>query len=331
MSDIARLSGVSKSTVSRALADSPLVNQQTKDLVMQIANENNYRPNIAARNFRLKETLTIAVILVGEEDADWRISDPFFLELLGSIAEAIDDHGHQLLVTKTSPQPMSWVQDFVNRRQADGVILIGQSSQHEAIDELAKIYRGISVWGAQVDDNYTYPVVGTNNKLGGYRATKHLIDKGRKNLIFLGYKDVPEVNQRYEGFCQALDEAGIPINKDQIAYWENVGNTDYIQSEFKRMLDDGESFDGIVTISDMLAISVIHSLQAIGLKVPEQVSVVGYDDVGIASYYNPPLTTVHQNRSVGAKVLVDNLLEALDGHKPEMITLDPQLVIRGSS
>ena len=329
MADIADLAGVSKSTVSRALADSPLVNQKTKDLIVKIAKEKNYRLNAAARNFRLKESLTIAVLLPSAKGADWRLSDPFFLELLGAIAEAVDDHGHQLLLSRTSPQEGQWIEEFINKRVADGVILIGQGSQHEAINRLAESYRAISVWGAKISDDQSYPVVGSDNHLGGVRATQYLLEKGRKKVVFLGYRDLPEIEARFTGYKDALAEQGIDIDDNLVIPEKLDGGSVY--SAVHDLISAGISFDAIFAVSDVHAMSAIRALQKHQLTVPGDVSVVGYDDIALASAYNPPLTTIHQNRSVGGKILVDNLLEALEGHKPEAISLNPELIIRESA
>ncbi|WGO98600.1 LacI family DNA-binding transcriptional regulator [Saccharophagus degradans] len=329
MSDIARLAGVSKSTVSRALANSPLVNQETKDLVQKIAREQNYRLNTVARNFRLKESLTIAVLIPSAGNAGWRLSDPFFLELLGSIAEAVDRHDHQLLLSRTSAQDSDWIEDFVNKRRADGIILIGQGSQHEAINKLAATFKAVSVWGAKIDEHQHYPVVGSDNVLGGLRATAHLIERGRKRILFLGYNTLPEVSQRYRGYCDAHASANLAIDpKLQVATGsdESDGYLAVINA-----IESNIDFDGVFAVSDVLAMSAIRALQERKISVPKDVSVVGYDDIALASYYNPPITTIHQNRSAGGKILVDNLLEAIEGHKPEMISLNPELIIRGSS
>lgn len=329
MADVAKLAGVSKSTVSRALANSPLVSQKTKDLILGIAKENNYRLNTAARNFRLKESLTVAVLLPTAQEADWRLSDPFFLELLGSIAEAVDQHGHQLLLSRMSPQPGEWIEDFIDKRTADGVILIGQGSQHEVLNHLAQDHKAISVWGAKINDYQLYPSVGTDNYLGGYRATVHLLEKNRKRILFLGYRDFPEISQRYEGYRAALAENNISYDKDLLH--ETGGDTHNAHATIHKVIKSGIKFDAIFAASDLLAMSAISALEANGIDVPRDVSVVGYDDISIAGYFNPPLTTIHQNRSLGGQILVSNLLEAIQGHKPEAVTLDPQLIIRESS
>lgn len=329
MSDIAKLAGVSKSTVSRALAGSTLVNQQTRDLVMKIAKEQNYRLNTAARNFRLKESLTIAVLLPSAIDVDFRLSDPFFLELLAAIAESVDEHGHQLLLSRIAPQEGEWIEEFIGKRMADGVILIGQGSHHETINRIAATFKAISVWGAKISDEQNYPVVGSDNRLGGYRAAQHLIERKRKRIVFLGYKNLPEVLQRYQGYCDALAEHGLLVAPELViegCYGEADG-----YSAMRELIASKVKFDAIFAVSDVLAMSAIRALQEKNIGVPSDVSVVGYDDIALAGYYNPPLTTVRQNLTMGGKILVDNLLEAFEGHKPELITLNPSLVVRASS
>lgn len=329
MADIAKLAGVSKSTVSRALSDSPLVNSKTKERIVKIAKEKNYRLNTAARNFRLKETLTIAVLLPSAAEADWKLSDPFFLEMLGCIAEALDDRGHQLLLSRTLPQEAGWIEEFIINRSADGMILIGQGSQHEALNLLAESYGAISVWGAKLDSQQLYPVVGTDNHLGGFRATEHLLQKNRKRIVFLGYNDLPEIQLRYNGYLAALKKYNIEFDPSLVKTADLSSHNSYLAMQ--ELIPMGTKFDAIFAVSDVHAMSAIRALRNSGLSVPKDISVVGYDDISLSSYYNPPLTTIHQNRSIGAKILVDNLLEAIAGNKPEAIVLNPELIVREST
>lgn len=329
MADIAALVGVSTSTVSRALSDSPLVSEKTRKLIKQVAQEHNYRVNAAARNFRVKESLRVAVLMPKSAYQDWSISDPFFLELIGAIAEALDEHGHQLLLTRTKPQPGEWIAEFIHNRQADGVILIGQGSEHEMINELAQRYRAISVWGAKVDENQAYPVVGSDNQLGGQRATQHLIDRGRRRIAFIGYQEAPEIYQRFLGYQQTVGTLETGFDSNLVPALQGSGTS---PSEELQWLDEhGISYDAVFAATDRTAIAVMQWLLSQGISIPEQVAVVGYDDIPMASYTHPPLTTVYQNRSIGAKILVDNLLEALEGHKPEAVRLNPELIVRQSS
>jgi DNA-binding LacI/PurR family transcriptional regulator len=328
MADIARIAGVSKSTVSRALADSPLVSQQTKDFIKQIAQENNYRLNIAASNFRKKNHLTVSVLLPTADEAHWRLSNPFFLEILGAIADALDSHGHQLLLSRTSPQTGSWIEEFAQKNIADGLILIGQGSQHEAIDKLAKQYPAMSVWGAKIDDDQAYSVVGTDNFLGGYRATEHLIKTGRKHIGFIAKTNMPEAHQRYQGFVAAMSDHELSVNAKLVPP-ERSESDDY-----KAVLDllaTGQPIDGLVTTSDLHAMASIRAITDSGRRVPDDIAVIGYDDLPVARYFSPPLSTIRQDLTLGGQLLVEKLLEAIDGKNPRATVLDPELIIRESS
>jgi len=329
MADLAKMAGVSKSTVSRALAGSELVNKDTRDLIKKLAVEHNYRINTRARDLFLQNTLTVAVLLPSANRGDWQISDPFFLELLGGIAEAINEQGHQLLLAKTHAQSGNWIADFIDTNSPDGVILIGQGAQHEKINDIATSYKALSVWGAKVEDEQLYPTVGSDNELGGYKATKHLIEQGRKRIVFLGYTSLPEIKLRYAGYHRALAEAGIAIDENLERPARHSKSAGYVSTQ--QLIEEGVPFDAIFAVSDLFAMAAITALQEAGIRVPEDVAVVGYDDIAISAFYNPPLTSIRQDRMEGGRLLVENLLTAIAGGEPESKTLETELIVRKSS
>jgi len=328
MADIARIAGVSKSTVSRALADSPLVNDKTKSLIRDIAQQHGYRINIAARNFRLKESLTVALLIPEADGVDWTISDAFFLEMTAAIAEALDQRGHALLLTRTSPQSGEWIEEFVRRRHADGIILIGQGSQHEVIQNIAKTFRGISVWGEAIA-GASYPTVGTDNFLGGQRATEHLLKRGCKRIAFVGYEPAPEIQARFQGYLSAIHAAD--IQHDETIVFSAVVGSSSANLVLERIIDQHEMIDGFFVATDQQAVALMTALQKIGVDIPSQCAIVGYDDLPIARWYHPALTTIHQSRTLGAQILVDNLLAAIEGRDTASVKLDPELVVRESA
>lgn len=328
MSDIARLAGVSKSTVSRALADSPLVNETTKALVREVAERHNYRVNVAARNFRLKESLTVALVMPAAAGVEWRISDPFFLEMTAAVAEALDERGHQLLLTRTTPQSGEWLEEFVAKRLADGLILIGQGTQHGTIERIARSYRGISVWGSPVS-GASYPVVGSDNYLGGLRATEHLIGRGCRHIALVGYREDPEIRARYMGYREALAAAGLSC--DEALTFGTVAGSATGKDTLSQLVAAKGRFDGVFAVSDLQAVKLMTALLQQGVSIPDECAVVGYDDLPIATWYHPALTTVHQSREMGAQILVDNLLAAIEGRDTVSVKLDPELIVRGSA
>ena len=329
MTDIAKLAGVSKSTVSRALSDSPLVNAVTKARVLKIVKEKNYRFNSAARNFRLKQSLTVAVIIAAADDVEWSISDPFFLEITAAIAEALDKRGHQLLLSRTRPQQADWIESFVRRRQADGVIVIGQGSIHNELDALAAQFDVLSIWGAPTPEGQSYPVVGSDNFEGGQIAGEHLISIGRTKIAFVGYQDHPEITQRFRGFQSALARKGINLTPEHVfssLMDRNSGDTTLAKIIAKRA-----KIDAIFAASDTQAFKIMSALQSAGVRIPEDIAVVGYDDIPAASIYHPTLTTIRQDRTLGAEQLVENLLEVLEGKPARCVQLSPLLISRESA
>lgn len=327
MDDLARLAGVSKSTISRALSDSPLVSGKTRERIKELAREHNYRLNVNARNFFLKETLTIAVLMPNTNNTDWRILDPFFLELLGNIADALNEAGHELLLAKTSGQSVNWIEEYTKLQRCDGMILIGQGSEHDKINRLTETFDAFVVWGAKLPGQ-KYCSVGSDNFGGGRMATEHLLSLGRKRLVFLGDRELPEVMLRYEGYLAALKAAGVtPDARLEVSTPFESGAAFEATAN---LIKSGTEFDSIVAVSDVLAMSAIRALKQHGLEVPSDISVIGYDDIMLSSFYNPALTTVRQNCAEGGHQMVRNLLRILEGEKATSVILPTELVVRSS-
>lgn len=327
MEDLAALAGVSKSTVSRALSDSPLVSQKTRDRIKALAKTHNYRLNVTARNFFLKETLTIAVLMPQANNADWRILDPFFLELLGNIADSLNDAGHELLLAKTSSQSVDWIADYTKLQRCDGMILIGQGSEHEKINRLSETFDAFIVWGAQLPGQ-TYCTVGSDNFSGGKLAAEHLLSLGRRRIAFLGDRRLPEVGLRHDGYVAALEDAGLSADPrlEVISPFESEAAYHAVDG----LIGSGAPFDAIVAASDILAMSAVRALKQHGLEVPRDISIVGYDDIMLASFYNPALTTVRQNCAEGGRQMVRRLLRIIAGEAVTPLILPTELVIRQS-
>jgi len=328
MADLAKLAGVSKSTVSRALADSPLIPKETKEKITALAKEHSYRLNKRARNFHSKETLTIAVLIPDTKEKDWRLSDPFFLELLGSIADTLNDQGHELLLSKTSSGAEEWAITHVQRGTCDGVILIGQGTQHAEINALADSDIPFVVWGGLLADQ-KYCTVGSDNRLGGKKACKLLLEKGRRHIAFFGDRRLPEVSLRYDGYKAALVEAGLGT-ETALDVSAPFGSDSAYQAIVDFLAKDAP-LDGIFACSDVIAMAAIRALGEKGLRIPEDVAIVGYDDIALASYYSPPLTTVDQDCQTGGQQLVVRLLEIIQGGSAASLMLDTELIERAST
>jgi DNA-binding LacI/PurR family transcriptional regulator len=327
MSDLALIAGVSKSTVSRALAGNELVNKETRDRIATLAREHNYRINTKARNFRTKQSLTIG-LMVPSSQSKWQINDPFFLELLGSIAVTLNERGHELLLSSAKLSSEHGIDELVSQSHCDGMIFIGQADIHQQLNDLASYNHAMVVWGGKLEDQ-RYITVGGDNFKGGFEATRHLISLGKKRIAFLGNHTTVEGGMRFEGYKQALREAGYALD-ESLMIMPEAGKNGGLKAVQKRHAD-GLRFDGLFALSDILAMAAIRALAAENVSIPEDVSVVGYDDISLAGYYVPPISSIRQDRELGGQLLVEKLLALLDGQSVSSSLLETTLVVRQSS
>jgi DNA-binding LacI/PurR family transcriptional regulator len=326
MADIARLAGVSASTVSRALSGSPLIPEATRKRITELASSLNYRVNVGAANLRKRDVQTVGVVILG--DSLQMISDPFLLSILGSVADTLDERGMSLLLTRLKDNRKHVLSDLVESGQVAGLIVIGQLTMHDHLNALTSNGFPMVVWGANLPDAL-YPVVGGDNAMGGYLATRHLIEHGCRRIAFFGDISHPEAGLRYQGYARALREAG--IEQDPRLLQSFLFGDSRIRQVIDGWLDQNLSFDAIVASSDVTAISLMGSLRERGIAVPGQVRVVGYDDIALAEHVHPTLTTVRQPTTEAGRALVDLLFEALAGQPRRAIVLPAELIRRESS
>jgi len=328
MSDIAKLAGVSESTVSRALANSPLIAESTRTRIQRLAAEAGYAVNPVARSLRSRQTGVIAVAIPLVHDHAQQLSDPFMMTMLSLLADRLSDRGYNMLLSKTAAHEDGWVRRLQQPGRSDGVILIGQSFEHGSINEAARARMPLVAWGTQLPAQ-KYPVVGTDNRRGGQIGTEHMIRHGRRRIAFFGDERLPEIAHRYEGYKQALRDAG--LKPDPALHVRSHFTSDEAYRSTRELIERGTDFDGIMAASDVIAISAIRAIVESGRRVPQDVSVVGFDDILLAEHANPPLTTVRQELEKGANALVDTAIAAIRGENPSSTVLAPSLIVRASA
>jgi len=328
MQELADIAGVTRGTISRALSNSSRVNSKTKARILELAREHNYRVNQRARNFRLRKTGVVSVVFMLDIKSEQHMSDPFFLEMLGGIADCLAEHDLDLFLAHAPIADISELQDSRVFQNSDGVIFVGQGEQHDQLNAIATSDTPIVVWGAPMPSQ-NYCRVGGDNVTGGYLAARHLLDVGRRHIAFFGDVDLPEIALRFSGYKRALSEDGMKFNPDlQI---DVPFEMQHARESIEDFLDSKTVFDAAVCSSDVMALSAIATLYESGLRVPQDVAIVGYDDIGLARYGSPALTTVRQNIRWAGRVLVESLLSILDGQQVADTTLSSELVIRQSS
>ncbi|MES2072305.1 MAG: LacI family DNA-binding transcriptional regulator [Pseudomonadota bacterium] len=320
MEDLATLAGVSTITVSRALRDSPLVTVETREKVRKIAEQQGYRLNISARNLRLRRSYSVAVVVEMTPAKDRPMSDPYPLELLGSITQELTTAGYSVVLTSKQ------LIDTPPVQAADGLILLGQGSHGEAVRHLQRSGLPLVVWGAP-DTDPSCIVVGSDNRKGGASVAEHFLSQSRKKLVFLGDTDHAEVQERYAGFIEALGASGksVPVLRPK-AFTFEAG----FESVTKLLQKKGTRLDGIFAANDLLAMGAIRAVMESGLSVPGDVSVSGYDDTPGAASFVPPITSVHQYLRDGGVLLAKKILALIHGEQVASEILPTMLVVRQS-
>jgi DNA-binding LacI/PurR family transcriptional regulator len=303
---LARRAGVSISTASRALNDHPAVNKQTKQAIWRLALEMNYPFRRDMPAGPLGAEALIALVVPRPQARDAARTDPFLNELIGGVTAAARDRGSDVLLSHAAPQSFEDLCDVLGTSRAKGVIFLGQSLLHAAFNRLSGQFGNFVVWGAATPDQ-AYCCIGSDNTLGGRRATTHLARLGRKRIAFLGDTSAIEAMQRFRGYLEGLAAAGLKADPALAvtAHFE----VESAESAVHTMLAQGLSFDGIVAASDLIALGALRAMRQAGKRVPEDVSLVGYDDVAFARLGFPALSTVTQSAAQAGRLMVSKLLD----------------------
>lgn len=327
MSDIARIAGVDKSTVSRALSDSDQVSRSTRARIRQIARDHNYQLDVAARNFRHSQSKTVKVLVPIGAAGVPMFTDPFVMDLLASIADTLSDRDYNMLLSKVILSSAEMLRDSFDARHADGAIVIGQRRFHDELNDMAESKIPLVVWGAQFPDQQ-YCSVGGDNVGGSRSAVRHLIKRGCKRIVFLGDVAMAEPKLRCEGYRIELERAGLAYDETLVVSTQYDRLSAY--TVMSRCIEDGLKFDAVFGTSDVVAMSAIAALHDHDIDVPGDVPVVGYDDITLASYFSPALTTVRQHIPRAGRILVDKVLRMASGESADSEIIPTELIVRRS-
>ncbi|WP_284126171.1 LacI family DNA-binding transcriptional regulator [Parerythrobacter aestuarii] len=330
--DIAYLAGVSQPTVSRALRGDKSVSQATREKIEKIARELNYTVDKNASSLRTQRSNTIALLFFEDPTSDESMINPFFLAMLGSITRAAGRRGLDLLISFQQMED-DWHTQYQDSHRADGLILLGYGDYtlyEERLQQLARQGTHFVRWGSVRDDNIG-ATIGSDNFGAGRMAGEHLLERGRKRIAFLGQADehYPEFAGRYAGLCAALGSAGIepdPALQANALTGEEEGHT-----AMRALIDAGARFDAVFAASDLIAMGAMRALAESGRIVPDEVAVVGFDNIPAAALTTPPLTTVMQDTRGAGDALLEALVEQIDGKDAASRTLPAKLVTRAST
>ncbi|HEX5840692.1 MAG TPA: LacI family DNA-binding transcriptional regulator [Anaerolineales bacterium] len=328
IADIARLAGVSKSTVSRALNDSPLIGEETKAKIRALAREHNFQINAPARRLSMRKSRTIAFVTHAYHK-EFSVADLFGLEIMGGISSGLASREYDMLVIHVDPNDTKWAHQYFDTGRVDGFILMTSTRKQTHVKALLEIGAPFIIWGVP-QPKQKYCTVCGDNLTGGRLATEHLIGLGRQRIGFIGGPSYEvEVQHRLAGYEDALHDAGQEIDQILIEYgdFSNTSGADAM----KRLLKKAPEIDAVFINSDLMAIAAMDAIREAGRRVPEDIAVVGYDDLSIAEHSNPPLTTIRQNIPLAGKLLAQNLIEYLQTGMVTNVSIPVELVIRKSA
>lgn len=328
IADIARLAGVSKSTVSRALNDSPLISDEMKAKIRSLAREHNFQINAPARRLSMKQSRTIAFVTHAYHK-DFSVADLFGLEIMGGISAGLASREYDMLVIHVDPHDTKWAHQYFDTGRVDGFILMTSTRKQSHVKALMEVGAPFIIWGVP-QPKQKYCSVSGDNVTGGRLAAAHLINRGSQRVGFIGGPSYEiEVQHRLAGYEEALNDAGREIDQILIEYgdFSNTSGADAM----RRLLKKAPEIDAVFVNSDLMAIAAMDVIREEGRRVPEDLAVVGYDDLSISEHSNPPLTTIRQNIPLAGKVLAQNLIEYLQTGMVTNVSIPVELIVRKSA
>jgi LacI family transcriptional regulator len=329
--DLAKLAGVSVTTISRALNGYSDVSEKTRNKIKNLASEMNYYPNTVARSLVMKKTRTIGVIL--SEMMRSGVKDAVAFEILCGINDRASELDYDILLFNTNPkkQLAKSYNDLCKERRVEGAIISGLRVHDKYLQEVAGqtdfpcVLIDIPLSGKKVGH------VTTDNVQGARMAVCYLVELGHRNIAMINGHDEATVSQeRLEGYRQTLEENGIPF-RPELVFNGNFSEEGGAEA-MHQIIIQHPHVTALFSASDLMVLGAIKAMERVGRKIPETMSIVGYDDIAIASYCSPRLTTIHQDRYEMGYQAAQLLIDMLEGRTiKRKFIMKNELVVREST
>ena len=325
--DIAKMAGVGVSTVSRVINQHADVKEETRKHVLEIIEKYNYIPNNSARNLKRTESMDIGILIKG-------MYNPFFAKMIQSIEKRLSSAGYSAIIHYNidDSKDIDAAYEFITEKKLKGIICLGGDFDQLTDKDITRLRVPFILTSTEIPENVDrklFSSVIVDNETAAYSAVEYLIKQGHSNigLISTGSDDKSVGTIRTEGYIKALNHFGIE-KKDQ--YFEVGAYTFETGYEaMNRLLDKANDLSAVFAISDVMAIGAAKAIRERGLKIPEDISLVGFDDIDYATYFYPPLTTVHQPVDEIALATADMMTDLLDHKKVNKhLVFNTALIIR---
>jgi LacI family transcriptional regulator len=329
--DIAEKAGVSIATVSKTINNYPDVNPKTREKILKIAKELNYFPNAVAKSLVQKKTNTIGVFFGNKVNSGF--DHPFFLDVISAIREVVGNAGYDLLVFTNKNKDRATYATLCRERSVDGVVLLLTGEGKKRTEPLVELQEsGIPCIAIDIPlegERCTY--VESDNYSGAKQAVQHLIDLGHKRIAFIGGDEISKTSyDRLRGYQDALMENKIGFDPAMIRL--GYFSKEKAKEETIRLMEQKPDITAFFAVSDEMAISVMQTVKSLGRRVPQDISVIGFDDIKEAEFSSPPLTTIRQDKYGLGSQAASLLLQIIEDpdYRCEPVTLPCQLIRRAS-
>ncbi len=325
MSDVAKLANVSPATVSRVLSNPDLVSKETREKVMEVINKVNYKPHIVARQFRTMETKIILVVVPD-------ITSAFFSKVLRGIEHVAVQNGYQVILGDTE-NDTEREQEYINlllQKQADGMVLLTARLDKTKLEEIAEHFP--MVLACEYMDGLNVPTVSIDNISSARKATEHLIQQGHKKIAHItGPINVILSRDRLRGFQQAMMSHDLEIDSAYIQEGDFTFESGY--NQMLKLLALETPPTAVFAFNDEMAIGAIKAVKDSHLSIPEDVAIVGFDNIKMASVIEPNLTSIDQPKYEIGKKAMELLLKLINGEslQKKKFVMKDELIIRESS
>jgi DNA-binding LacI/PurR family transcriptional regulator len=322
--DIARVAGVSHSTVSRALGDSPLVREETRERIQALAREMGYSPDLQARALVLGRTRTLGVVVTS-------IADPFVAAVVQGIEDAAHGTGYSVILSSSNAEPRREIEavELLRAKRVDLVIVLSSRLGALYLEHLERIGAPVVLINSHSEDRgpYTFSVT-VDNRHGGYLATRHLLVLGHRRIAYIsGQAHHSDDRERLAGYRHALEEGGAEADPRLVILGD--GDTSGGQRALPELWAHSPRPSAVFCYNDRTAIGLIHAARQAGMRLPDDLAIVGFDDIPFASFIEPALTTIAQPMRALGQRAVEMGLALLDERGQEQAPPADNVVLRG--
>lgn len=324
--DVAKMAGVSTTTVSHVINKTRFVAEETEKQVLQAIKELKYSPSAVARSLKVNTTKSIGMIVTSSET-------PYFAEIIHAVEESCYRQGYSLFLCNTQ-NDIEKIQnhlEMLSKKRVDGILVMCAEYTTDSLDLLSnfnELPMVVMDWGP---DNEHTDLIKDNSFEGGYLATEYLIKNGHQNIgIIAGELTKTTAKTRYHGFLQAMKDANLTVNPNWVV--EGFFEPEDGYECMNKILAQESLPSAVFCCNDVMALGAISAIGEKGLRVPEDISIIGYDNIHASRFYSPPLTTIHQSKSrLGVQALSLLFKRILDNPQQRtIIEMHPELVIRKS-